>query len=649
MNGDTCVIAARIESFSNKHAILERSGRHCSSRFVLFATIVFFFWLGISIPGSQSALFTSGDGDWNVGTNWDTGVSPTLTGAEAFIRNGGTARITANASADILQLDDGTVEHTAGTFTSDGRVRLGWGNGVTSHYNLSAGATLSLAGENLTFGEYGGTAEMITSGEIFTPGDIIIGKAHNAPFTGNGDVTMNGGSIDGGVIMVGQRNFSVGVLNQNAGTVTASLWFEVASNTYDFNSANASGTYNLSGGTLRSMNGDGMLIGNTGTGVVNQSGGQVDAFLDLRIGHGDGGNGTYNQTGGITNVGRRLRIGQHYGGTGEYNLVDGTLNVTNVSPVSPEWIEVGGSESVGGSPSNGTGTFNISGGTLNNVGALRIGLQGTGVVNQTGGTVNTGTLGGNVSLANHGGSGSYNLQGGVLNVSGRNIEAGFAGSNFNFTGGTLMNVGTFGATLEQEGGTLAPGASTGTMAIDLDYLLSSGSYQVEIDASSNDLLRVGIDANLDADSNGTGTTLAVELLGGFLPSLGDSFTIMSSGNGGDGLGTISGEFAELDTGLAQLAGDLAWDIIYNPQSVVLEVVLSGDFDDNGKVDGLDFLLWQRHPSVGSLADWEANYGSTGSLAALVATVPEPASGAALICVWLFSIFCRLGGFGETRE
>lgn len=36
----------------------------------------------------------------------------------------------------------------------------------------------------------------------------------------------------------------------------------------------------------------------------------------------------------------------------------------------------------------------------------------------------------------------------------------------------------------------------------------------------------------------------------------------------------------------------------------------GDFDEDGGIDGLDFLLWQRDPNVGSLAVWEANYGTT---------------------------------------
>ena len=51
---------------------------------------------------------------------------------------------------------------------------------------------------------------------------------------------------------------------------------------------------------------------------------------------------------------------------------------------------------------------------------------------------------------------------------------------------------------------------------------------------------------------------------------------------------------------------------------------AGDFDDNGVVDGADFLLWQRDPNIGDLADWEANYGAPGAVSAFVAQVPEPA-------------------------
>ncbi len=54
--------------------------------------------------------------------------------------------------------------------------------------------------------------------------------------------------------------------------------------------------------------------------------------------------------------------------------------------------------------------------------------------------------------------------------------------------------------------------------------------------------------------------------------------------------------------------------------------LAGDFNFNGIVDGEDFLLWQSNPSVGLLSDWEAYYGFVTPLSATSATsaaVPEP--------------------------
>lgn len=65
------------------------------------------------------------------------------------------------------------------------------------------------------------------------------------------------------------------------------------------------------------------------------------------------------------------------------------------------------------------------------------------------------------------------------------------------------------------------------------------------------------------------------------------------------------------------------------------VGLPGDFNNDGTVDGRDFLVWQRggSPSAlspGDLSDWQANYGGGGRLAA-VAAVPEP-TGLVLLCV-----------------
>lgn len=64
----------------------------------------------------------------------------------------------------------------------------------------------------------------------------------------------------------------------------------------------------------------------------------------------------------------------------------------------------------------------------------------------------------------------------------------------------------------------------------------------------------------------------------------------------------------------------------------------GDFNNDGNVDGRDFLLWQRDSSVGNLSDWQTNYGG-GGLVAAVAAVPEPST-ALLIVGYSIALFCR---------
>lgn len=71
------------------------------------------------------------------------------------------------------------------------------------------------------------------------------------------------------------------------------------------------------------------------------------------------------------------------------------------------------------------------------------------------------------------------------------------------------------------------------------------------------------------------------------------------------------------------------------------LLLAGDFDVDGDVDGSDFLTWQRDPSSFDLADWEASYviSTAGTLAASTQAVPEPCALAmvGLACVTLSSI------------
>ena len=74
------------------------------------------------------------------------------------------------------------------------------------------------------------------------------------------------------------------------------------------------------------------------------------------------------------------------------------------------------------------------------------------------------------------------------------------------------------------------------------------------------------------------------------------------------------------------------------------LVIAGDFDTDGDVDGRDFLKWQRGESfspwsAGDLADWQENYG-LGSLTATRVAVPETKSMALIAIVGMVASLYR---------
>lgn len=162
-------------------------------------------------------------------------------------------------------------------------------------------------------------------------------------------------------------------------------------------------------------------------------------------------------------------------------------------------------------------------------------------------------------------------------------------------------------------GTDAPGFSPAT--VNRGSVIYDGVLEIELGGSTvgsfdqlNHFLGAGI-----ADLGGT---LNVTLIDGYEPSDGDSFEIIAASSILDTFDIES---------LPALDAGLEWLVEYLPTSVLLSVSagLPGDFDENGRVDGFDFLAWQRDTNLGSLADWEANYGTPTT--ANATAVPEPSA------------------------
>ncbi|TWU27735.1 hypothetical protein [Bythopirellula polymerisocia] len=191
------------------------------------------------------------------------------------------------------------------------------------------------------------------------------------------------------------------------------------------------------------------------------------------------------------------------------------------------------------------------------------------------------------------------------------------GGTFDFTGGTL-SAETVGFDLVNDGGVISPGASAGFTHVMGDLTINSGSLQIEIGGTSS-----GAYDQLVIDGMTTlGGALDVSLINGFSLGPDSIFDIL------DITGSRTGEFAGLGEG--SLVGNFGQNLFItynagdgNDVALYTLAVIEDDFDQDGDVDGADFLVWQRNPSVGDLADWQANYGMPASTSALA--VPEPSS------------------------
>jgi hypothetical protein len=148
-------------------------------------------------------------------------------------------------------------------------------------------------------------------------------------------------------------------------------------------------------------------------------------------------------------------------------------------------------------------------------------------------------------------------------------------------------------------------------------------------------------------------TLKIELVGGFIPSAGDSFGVVTAAS----LTTPGG----LATMLPTLPGDLTWQLVIGPTGVtadVLGTITVGDLNGNQQINAADWALFKAGQGTNfagltkvqaylkgdldgdfdhDLADFFAfrvayeNAHGSGSFANLLAGVPEPGS-IVLLCV-----------------
>ena len=426
-----------------------------------------------SIGNAGSGITTLAKNDagaWLLtGANSYTGPT-NINAGTLILGNGGTTGSIASATVNnlgILGFNRSDTLTYGGVITQTGSVRqLGAGATILTGTNSYTGGTTISTG-TLQLGN-GGTSGSIT-GNVANDGVLAFNRSDTVTF--NGVISGAGSVRQGGAgttILTGINSYAGGTAI-NAGTlqVSSDANLGAAAGPLSFNNGILRTTANISSARTATLTGAGTMLTDAGTsftlsGVVSGAGGLTKS-----------GAGTLTLTGAN-------------GYTGGTTIAGGTLSLGNG----------GASGSIlGDVANNGALVFNRS----DNIGFAGL-VSGTGSVTQAGAGVVTLT-------ANNSYAGVTDVNAGKLLINGDQSAA--TGLTSVASGAALGGSGIIGGNVNvASGGILAPGNSPGTMTINGDLSLASGSIldfefgQADVAGGPlNDLVNVGGNLVLDGTIN----------------------------------------------------------------------------------------------------------------------------------------------------
>ena len=502
-----------------------------------------------------------------------------------------------------------------------GTVVLGTGFQGGTITNLSLGGT-TLAGTNTVTGTLS-LAGGPVSGPLTVAANAVLNLAGaslggSLLVAGNGVVNITGGTVylagtltNAGTVNWAGGNILLNSCGQNAGPIVnlaGALWNMVCDQTMGVNCAAPASAYFQNSGTVRKS----VTTAVTSISVPFNNSGTV-TVLSGSINFNDGGvlGGGFSAAGGTLiqfNGGNFSVAGVVVAGPGTVQLNgSGTLQLLN--DVVPNLNLFGGTVVLGPGFQGGaitnltlagttlagtntvTGTFNLAGGTVS--GPLMV--AGSGVFNLAGGT-----LGATLTIVTNG---TFNLTSGNLYLAGALTNAG----TVNWTGGGILlnscgqnagpivnslgalwniacdqSLGTYCTTPASayflNAGTVRKTAGLGFTTISVPFN-NAGLLDTQSGAFNFNLtpgyVQTGATLNFGLSSNGhsgalniSGTanfdgTLSVNLLNGYTPQAGDSFTLVN-------YGSPAGSFQSL--ALGGLVAGLDWKVSYTAGALVLQVM-----------------------------------------------------------------------------
>jgi len=476
------------------------------------------------------------------------------------------------------------------------------------------------------------TAFLASDVSSWETGRLFLGQG------GSGNATLiisNGGSLQYGEVYIGRDAAAIGVVNQSGGTNRVNTGtFEILSG------SSGTGTYNLSGGVLNTVQAGAIAIkvgaSGAGTGYFNMSGGTLNAGSDfatqqhsLNVGWESKGEATF--SGGTANITGDLNAGNN--GNGLVTISDSaTVNARNLNV----GLQAGGANSrltvSGGTVSvtNGivvsnSSVLNMSGGTVSATG-LRI-ASGS-IMNDSGGSLNLPSITNNGSIVYSNSSGTL-TRSNAISGSGAVTKSG-AGSvtltaNNTYTGNTTVNAGSLIINGNQS-------SANGVLNVAAGATLA-GSGTIGGAATINGLHSPGNSPGIQTFSAGltyaTGATLVWELTGNTSTGRGTSFDgvdvtagTLSVGSGVTSSLVFNGTGSTVSWSDAFWASNQQWLVFDNAS---LPTVSSNVFDTIN--DGLD-ISSQSLTSVRSGASF--SWDTVGNDVYLTYTIPEPSTYALLV-------------------
>lgn len=549
------------------------------------------FFSGVNTVLAGGSLETVGGGSFN---QMNVNSATTLSG------------ITLNAPFNaIMTAGSGDLVGTSAGIINNSVITLDGQGGGVAELRFSSPGTIDGSGEVLLDGE---TSRSVVTANV----QLTNGSSH----TIRGAGTLNGiNFVNDGTILA--QALTESVLSQNSTMTNNGLMRADSGATLLFQSSNSTTTQGSSGVIeaadggaveLRTTSITGGSLTTTGSGAITVVT-QDPVLRDLTI-----------TTGSVVNIPAGLRM--NLAGSGITNNGTITVNSTSVNTVST--LEYDSSL------------------TLDGTGEIVVNTVGNQIARIRGGTVN-GVL---TQAAGHTVRGDGWLIGSVVN-NGR-IEGDSPAEPIRvfstLTGtGTLKNVVIDGS-FSIDFGIHSPGDSTTIADIEGSYdVVNLGRVALEIGGltpgTEHDQLDGSSDPNSAFTLGGTLDVLALDT-GGYTPTAGDRFTIIQSSN------AISGTFASVNFPDALGGRFVTWDpvdYLTDPNAVSLEIAtvdfFDADFDEDGDVDNADLGLWEAAYASTAIGDanndgrsdgldfliWQEQFGLgvPTPLVAAATNVPEP--------------------------